>query len=192
MSCTEFVSSLGDIPLIILRSLLDFCSKRKYNEHVSFLLRCYIAALFDIGEYVTILLRGSVESSGINYVFYGICSVYGLFLIVISICICLRMEIHNCCSHLLFKCISLTMAVMIYGTLNDFKYLSVLNRVSEASSNLSISNIITLISLYDMTFITLGFFLILLCICTSGTDGISLCIFSLLFYDSDCDSDPDS
>ena len=122
MSC-EDVSSFGDNALIILRSLLDFCSKKDYNKRLSFLLRCLIGGLFDFLEYGILLYDRSIENSTTNYVFYVICLIYGLYLIVLSICFCLSKDIHTIGSHLLFKCISLTMAIMLFGTITDFDYL---------------------------------------------------------------------
>lgn len=159
MSC-EDVSSYGDIALIILLSLLNFCSKNDFIKRLSFLLRCLIGSLFDFWEYGILLYDGSIENSTTNYVFYVICSIYGLYLIVLGICFCLSKDIHTIGSHLLFKCISLTMAIMLFGTITDFDFhQSVSSRISKVRddpSNVSISDIVFLISFYDIMFGTLG------------------------------------
>lgn len=167
MSFTEEFSSLGDIALIILRSLLDSCAKKDYNKRLSFLLRCFIAGLFDFVEYGILLYNSSIENSTSNYVFYVICSIYGLYLIVLSICFCLSMDIHTFGSHLLFKCISLTMAIMLFETITGFDFQSISSRISnirDDSSNMSISDIVFLISFYDIMFGTLGLFIIFVCL----------------------------
>lgn len=159
MSC-EDVSSYGDIALIILLSLLNFCSKNDYIKRLSFLLRCLIGGLFDFWEYGILLYDRSIENSTANYVFYVISSIYGWYLIVLSICFCLSKDIHIIGSHLLFKCISLTMAIMLFGTITDFDFhQSVLSRISKVRadpSNVSISDIVFFIPFYDIMFGTLG------------------------------------
>ena len=98
-------------------------------------------------EYTALEVIGNV----VSYTFWGIFTVYGLFLIILTICLCHKKDIYKFIYVFVFKCISLSLAFAIFATVINFEFNTMRRYFSkEAIKENPLMSIILLISFEDI------------------------------------------
>lgn len=112
---------LCDITMMAIRFLVEkILDGRQLKKNFSFLIRCYIGFVFDSIEYgiLTATAADSIDYGRFETIFIA----YGIYLAVISLFCCCSMEIFIFIFVLVFKGISLWMALLIFTTTNNFEW----------------------------------------------------------------------
>lgn len=140
------------------------------NIHKDFLIRCYIGFAFDVIEYV--VLRLTVNQLDSEQ-FVEIFAVYTVFISFISIYRCFKENVYMFILMMLFKCISLSVAIMIFRASSDFEWRTINKQLSSANFADTLLAMVIIVSFVDI-WLNLGVMILqlikIMCVVLQGRD----------------------
>lgn len=143
------------------------------NIHKDFLIRCYIGFAFDVIEYV--ILRLTVTKLD-NEQFVEIFAVYTVFVLFISIYRCFKENVYMFIFMMIFKCISLSVAILIFRASSDFEWRAINKQLSSADFSDTLLATVIVVSFVDI-WLNLGVMILqlikIMCVVLQGRDTFS-------------------
>ena len=122
---------LFDVTMFIIRLLFERCKNKKLTRNFNFLLRCWIGFALDGIEY---LILESMEDN-INYqLFKYIFFIYGGFLAYVTLSFCCSGELYMFLCSIVYKSITLWLAISIFTTNTSFKWDEIENHFTSIDS----------------------------------------------------------
>lgn len=145
-----------DVTMLFLRFIPEKFLRKKLNKNFNFLFRCYIGFTFDGIEYGIL----TATADDIDYGrFEAVFIVMGIFLGIITVLCCFNYNIYIFLAVLVFKSISLTIALFIFTTMgSDWDKIERLFEEIDSAGDFFLA-VVTFISFVDICLIigTLAF-----------------------------------
>lgn len=152
-----------DILMLILRCCVE-------NIHKNFLIRCYIGLAFDLIEYVILLCT---ERQVDNEQFKELFTVYTVFMLFISMYRYFKQTVYMFIFMMTFKCMSISVAIMIFRTSSDFEWQTITNQLSSGDFSDILLAIVIIVSFVDV-WLNLGAMILqcfkIMCVVLQGND----------------------
>jgi hypothetical protein len=159
-----------DVTMLFLRFIADTFLRKRLNTNFNFLFRCYIGFTFDSIEYGIL----SATAHNIDYErFEVIFIVMGIFTGIVTLLCCFNHNIYIFLAVLVFKGISLTMALFIFTTMgSDWDSIERMFKDMDSAGDFFLA-VVTFISFVDVCVIigNLGFKVLATVCCSALNKG---------------------
>lgn len=160
-----------DLTMFIFRLFAEKVLKKNLNKNFNFLFRCYIGFTFDGIEYGIL----TTTADAIDYGrFETIFTVMGIFIGIITVLFCCNYNIYIVLAVLVFKSISLIIALFIFTTTMGFNWNNIERMFVEMDSAEDFFlALVAFISFVDICLIiaTIAIKILVICCCIAKNEG---------------------